>query len=220
MDSSREVAASAITVELVNQSDWWLPWLPVLGSLVVALVAFIGVIVSNRTNRAAIDASDQRAEQDRHDVRTRDFRTWQRDTTLEIAAAVVQAALAGQEEYSRIAHNAQIDSTDPSTFKEAARLGGVVGAATAKLMIVGAHDLADACRAMRNMMNSRETVLSVKALNSYLANVAAGESSEPEREAQLRLQLRGRLEDINQARGRFGEAAEAALRKTTELAPE
>lgn len=209
-----------LTVELVNQSDWWLPWLPVLGSMAVALVAFIGVVVSNRTNRAAIDASDQRADQDRHDARTRDFRTWQRDTTLEISATVVQAALEGQEEYFRIAHNAQIDANDPSTFKDAARVGGVVGAATAKLMIVGAHDLADASRSLRSAMNSREIVLAVKTFNRYIADVAAGAESEPERQSELRLQLDERLEIINQARGRFGEAAEAALRQTTELPTE
>lgn len=211
----------AITVELVNDSAWWLPWLPVVGSAVVAAVAFIGVIVSNRTNRAAITASDERAQQDRHDARTRDFRTWQRDTLLEIAAPVVQAALEGQEEYFRIAYSARANALDPATFDEVARLGGIVGAATAKLMIVGAHDLADECRAVRKAMNSRECVDAVIKMNQHISNTATGGTGDDvDKNVELRAELDACLEEINQARGYFGQAAETALRRTTDLTPE
>lgn len=66
----------SIPVRIMNSSNWWLPWLPVLGSFLVAIAALVSVILSNRTNRAAITASDKRAREDRHDARTRDFRTW------------------------------------------------------------------------------------------------------------------------------------------------
>ncbi|WP_139792047.1 hypothetical protein [Prescottella equi] len=216
---SGEIAGEVVRVELISQSGWWLPWLPVLGSVVVALVAFVGVIASNRTNRAAIDASDKRAEQDRHEARTRDFRTWQRDTTLEIASAVVQAALTAQEEYERISYDPKTDATDPASFREAARLGGVVGAATAKLMIVGAHGLASEGRALRNAMNSPEAVVAALNMNRFYAAVAAGTPLDSAREGELRSELDERMSKINSARASFGEAAEASLRQTTELPP-
>ncbi|MEU7767634.1 hypothetical protein AB0B25_21225 [Nocardia sp. NPDC049190] len=36
-------------------------WLPLLASLVVAVAALVGVLVNNRTNRAAVDAADERS---------------------------------------------------------------------------------------------------------------------------------------------------------------
>ncbi|MGQ4598661.1 hypothetical protein [Nocardia sp. R6R-6] len=35
-------------------------WLPLLGSLIVAVAALVGVLVNNRTNRAAVSAADER----------------------------------------------------------------------------------------------------------------------------------------------------------------
>jgi hypothetical protein len=51
-------------------ADWWQPYSPplvgLLGSIIVAGAAFLGVVESNRTNQRAIDAADER-ERDRWD---------------------------------------------------------------------------------------------------------------------------------------------------------
>ncbi|SDR08301.1 hypothetical protein SAMN04489765_3115 [Tsukamurella pulmonis] len=60
-----------LKVEVLNSASWWLPWLPVLGSLLVAVAAVIGVVINNRTNRDAIDAANERANDDRSDAERR-----------------------------------------------------------------------------------------------------------------------------------------------------
>lgn len=49
-----------VPVYITNASDWWVVWLPVLGSFLVALAALVIGIKSNRTNRAAIESADGR----------------------------------------------------------------------------------------------------------------------------------------------------------------
>lgn len=63
-------------------SGWWIPWLPVGTGMVVATVAFFGVLVNNRTNRLAIAAADGR-EVDK----------WRRDTLLKLCSEAVTASL-------------------------------------------------------------------------------------------------------------------------------
>ncbi|MFX0577475.1 hypothetical protein [Nocardia nepalensis] len=83
-------------------------WLPLLSSLIVAVVALVGVVINNRTNRDAITAADAR-NQTTLDTAQRNIETsnaaaerreqdkWRRDSiltavssTLETAAAVRQ----------------------------------------------------------------------------------------------------------------------------------
>jgi hypothetical protein len=68
-------------VRITNSSEWWLPWLPVLGSSLVALAAFVGVLLSNRTNRRAIEAADDR-----------EWVKWQREKLSGIADDVLTTA--------------------------------------------------------------------------------------------------------------------------------
>lgn len=209
-----------LVVEIVNQANWWLPWLPVLGSAIVAAAAVSGVAISNRTNRDAIRAADQRAEQDRRDARTKDFKSWQRDTLLEISSSVVETALSVADEYSRIAHSVKVDAREPVTFGEAARMGNKVGAAIGKLLIMGEHELAGACRVLRTAMNDEELVRSAIALNRYHASVSEGSEPNEAHQRELRARLEGGLATLNQARGDFGELAESALKHTTGLPTE
>lgn len=69
-------------IQIVQSSpDWWLAWLPVLGSALVAAAAFTGVIISNRTNRKAIEAADDR-----------EWVKWQREQLAAIADEIITAA--------------------------------------------------------------------------------------------------------------------------------
>jgi hypothetical protein len=74
--------ADAFPVEITNHTDWWQPWLPVASAFMVALVAFAGVLISNRTNRRAIDAADYR-----------EVEKWRRDTVLRLCPEAVTASL-------------------------------------------------------------------------------------------------------------------------------
>lgn len=69
-------------IEVIQSTpDWWIAWLPVLGSVVVAAAAFTGVILSNRTNRKAIDAADQR-----------EWVKWQREQLSTLANELLSVA--------------------------------------------------------------------------------------------------------------------------------
>lgn len=80
--SSTLLTASPLPVEIVDASPVWLPWLPVLGSLIVAAAAFFGVIVSNRTNRKAISASDDR-----------EHRSWRKDRCLDATSSMLENSI-------------------------------------------------------------------------------------------------------------------------------
>ncbi|GAA3969632.1 hypothetical protein [Gordonia caeni] len=56
-------------------------WLPFLGSCVVAVAAFAGVIKSNNTNRAAITAAD-----------AREFVRWQRESLTDLTNTITETA--------------------------------------------------------------------------------------------------------------------------------
>lgn len=69
-------------VEILSDADWWQPWLPVLGSTIVAAAAIVGIIKSNKTNRDAITAADDR-----------EFAKWRRETILKLSSEAATAAL-------------------------------------------------------------------------------------------------------------------------------
>jgi hypothetical protein len=63
-----------LPVEITNHTDWWVQWLPLAGSLVVGLVAFIGVVSTNR-------GSDKR-----------ELTKWRRETIMKLSADVLGGA--------------------------------------------------------------------------------------------------------------------------------
>lgn len=71
-----------LPVEITNASPAWMPWLPVLGSVIVAVAAFVGVFVSNRTNRKAIEASD-----------ARDHDTWRKSRCPDAATSLLEHSM-------------------------------------------------------------------------------------------------------------------------------
>jgi hypothetical protein len=103
------IPLNAIPVEITNHTDWWQPYVPpmvgLLGSLMVAAAAFLGVSLSNRTNLRAIEAADRRSTSELEASRERDFRVWQRDNQLRLSTEVVEAAIEAQGEYVDIAYS-------------------------------------------------------------------------------------------------------------------
>ncbi|OZE95533.1 hypothetical protein CH302_17075 [Rhodococcus sp. 15-2388-1-1a] len=72
-----------MVIEIVQaaSSAWWTPWLPLLGSALVAAAAFRGVVLSNRTNSRAISAADDR-----------EFLKWRREKVTDLSDEILTVA--------------------------------------------------------------------------------------------------------------------------------
>ncbi|MFE7742146.1 hypothetical protein [Nocardia sp. NPDC057455] len=75
-------------------------WLPLFGSLIVAIAALVGVLVNNRTNRAALTAADERnrvtldaaqrsVESTNAAAERREHDKWRRESVLTAVSAVL-----------------------------------------------------------------------------------------------------------------------------------
>ena len=211
------------------QSPLW-TWLgPLLlfgASLVASGVAFFGIRASNRTNRAAIVAADDRATTDRAADRDKNFRTWQRDTLLRLSSEVIEAALNCEDDYRRIGYMPTpmtLESADP--IEQAGRRIGVCGL---NMRLIGAHVAADRCRDLRSVSNSRSLLgamlefhkVYLQSLDPQNVNDAGLHATVAEK----RTEFEGLLGYLNNVRGDFGETVESELRRlaipaTTETAP-
>jgi hypothetical protein len=83
---------------------WLGPSLLFAASLAATAVSYFGIRKSNRTNRDAIGAADERAVADRAEMRDRDFRTWRRDALLRLAEEASQAAIEAHDLYFKVSH--------------------------------------------------------------------------------------------------------------------
>lgn len=89
-------SSSSLPVEIVNQTDWWQPYMPpmvgLLGSVIVAAMAFIGIMKSNRTNLRAIEAADTREREKWRSDSDREREKWHRDNLLRICSEAVRVS--------------------------------------------------------------------------------------------------------------------------------
>jgi hypothetical protein len=86
-----------LPVEIANQTQWWVQWLTVLGSVIVATAAFYVVIGTNRTSRE------------------RDFLVWRRDNLLRLAAEIAEWGSRAMNELNLVAHHHRYaNQVDPS----------------------------------------------------------------------------------------------------------
>ncbi|OBH17052.1 hypothetical protein [Mycolicibacter sinensis] len=200
-----------LPVEITNHTDWLPLWLPFITAIVGSLVALFGIFWSNRTNRQAIDAADARSNAELRESRDRDFRVWQRDTLLQIGQEVVQAAIEAQDEYGKIC--ALPDDLTPDSIEPIDRHGRAVGAGTARLALIGAHDAAQRCRELRVAINDPELVGALVQLHHFRrATSLAPPLQAQHRESHAKF---GELLDrINTRRAAFGETIEMELRRT------
>jgi hypothetical protein len=85
-----------LPVEIINQTDWWQPYVPplvgLLGSVIVASVAFIGITKSNRTNLRVIEAADTREREKWQSDSDRAREKWHRDNLLRICSEAVRVS--------------------------------------------------------------------------------------------------------------------------------
>lgn len=122
-----------LPVEIVNQTDWWQPYVPplvgLLGSILVAVVALYSVRKSNETSERAIDSADMR-ERERWQIdndrererwqsdRDREREKWHRDNLLRICSEAVRISREIQQHYNGAAR-ACLSFTDLTQAKNA-----------------------------------------------------------------------------------------------------
>ena len=99
-----EMYEAAFQIEVLNQTAWWQQWMPVLTALLVAWVAYAGVVKSNRSN-------DVRFARELVESRHRDFRLWRRDNLLRLGSEAVAAAQNSLHELTKISHAVGHDDT-------------------------------------------------------------------------------------------------------------
>lgn len=228
-----------IRVEVISQSSWWLPWLPVLASAIVAAVALTGVVLSYRTSRAAVAASrlaietnhlaitaaDNRAIADRSDAHDRDFRLWQRDNLLRLSADAIDSAVQARDELFATAHGPE--NVVWKKTRNAEQWNRKVGANAAMLRLIGAHGPADVCDNLRRVMSDRALIHRLAEFNSDYHRGLENEYAQGNFEdhqttewvVQARVEFDAGLHRIDEAREEFGRAVEYELRQFAVVVP-
>ncbi len=106
----------------MNQSDWWQPYVPplvgLLGAVIVASVAFIGIMKSNRTNLRAIEAADTREREKWQSDSDREREKWHRDNLLRICSEAVRVLREISHHYNEAAA-VSIKLLKPEEFDDA-----------------------------------------------------------------------------------------------------
>ncbi|MFI6368913.1 hypothetical protein ACIBG0_40080 [Nocardia sp. NPDC050630] len=114
-------------------------WLPLISALVIASVTLVGIRINNRTNRAAIVASDER-----------EYRKWQREMVLRQCGEAIETALHVHDEYWRTLTDRSDKDADEirATMDEhVAKLGVNV----AMLRMLNARTVAKPCDELRDV---------------------------------------------------------------------
>lgn len=158
--------------ELVTAApvDWWVTWLPTGTSLLVALIALVGVILNaNRNHRATLGAEALRAE----NAMLHELRATGRESTLDalyqVADSVKQLkafnrSMSGNtgkgrdDRRSARAFTAWVESFDDL---------GVLQRQSLRVRALGSQDVADAIDAVRNRMD--QFVMSLNPEGKFLA---------------------------------------------------
>ncbi len=210
-----------LPVELINHTSWLALWLPFVVAMLGSAVALFGVFWSNRTNRRAIDAADQRAREDRQDARDLEFRKWQRDTLLKLADQVVEAGIEAHDEYAKLASAGTLLRNED--FNKGADIidaqGRKIAANIARMRLIGAHETADRAADLRRAINDRELLGTVVEVYAAPKNRdAAKEEGRVDRfDAEMTARRHRRDEliaAIAAARAEFGQAVERELART------
>jgi hypothetical protein len=176
----------------VDPAHWWQVWLPFFGSILVAVAAFAGVVVSNRTNREAI-----------HSTRQLDHHKWLRETLLRLSCDGAGHAF----EIDRL-YNARSFETPDEVFTQnmlsvASELRKLSATADS-LRIIGFGDLATTCGEVRDAADR------VVAPANHHRHAMRSTSSSQEI-ASTRAAVDAELNRLGEAREKFVAQAHAAI---------
>jgi hypothetical protein len=177
----------------VQPTQWWLPWLPVLGSTLVAAVAFAGVVISNRTNRQAIAAA-----------RDLDHHKWLRDTLLRLGSDAAAHAFEVDRHYNRRSFQIADDLYTQHMLAVAGELRKLSATADS-LSIIGFPELAAKCSDIRNAADS--------VVDPAQRHRVAVQSGETDHVTRTRAAVERQLDLLATARREFVAHAELTLRR-------
>lgn len=202
------IGTSPLPVEITSHTEWWVQWLPLTGSALVAMAAVVGVILSNKT---ILEIS----RQEREEARQRDFLQWRREELRRLGSEVVEAAVEAINEYDKLPTlldepitRASLDPIDRACRRLAAN------AETLRFLI--APVTATRCIELHDLILSRELM---EAANKYRAALGrdkeAGLSPQAPSEATRAAEsdFNEHLQQVRVALRRVGEAVESALRQ-------
>jgi hypothetical protein len=209
------VAAPPLPVEIANHTEWWVQWLPLVGSAFVAIATLIGVILSNRTTLKI-------SRQEREDARHRDHLQWRREELRRLGTEVVRAASDAIDEYSKVANLIDQPIT-PVSMGPVDQASRVVAANAEILRFLGAYDAARCCIELRDLMLNSDLALSAKRCHTILQrDRAAGLSYENRTEDRKAAEsdFAGRLREVQVSLRGVGYAVEEELRQLGSVSAE
>lgn len=195
-------------VEITNHTEWWVQWLPVAGSALLAIGALVGVVLSNRMtlkiSRQEREGARQLSRLDREAARQRDYLQWRRETLSRLGTEVVEAAVEAIDEYGKFVNISTTMIADSPHIDRACRRIAANGEA---LRLLSAPVCATGCVELRDSIMDDELN---KAANEYRGR-KAGLTDEVTREAKARFDEGLRLIQVA-LQGVVG-AVESALRQ-------
>lgn len=145
----------SVIFNFAQTSPWWIPWIPFLGSLVVAIGAFYGIRKATENNQKAIEASN-----------TREVEKWRRETLIRLCeeASAAQRDIDRRYNHEAISTPNKWDEYQKAVWVGTRKLGSIADSFT----ILGASDLNDKCIAMREAAHA--VAKPAKALRSQAQN--------------------------------------------------
>jgi hypothetical protein len=173
-------AAPPLPVEIVNHTNCWEPYVPpfvgLLASLIVAGVAYRGVILSNRTNLVAITAADERSKQDRldaqerckqdrEDAHQREFRAWKREMILRLGTEAMEAFISAHVLFIKFGYSGTRmtrEEFEPPVTQAALRITETA----MTLQLLGVDEAAELCVELSGAISNTDILDATLALNT------------------------------------------------------
>lgn len=116
--------------------DWWVAWIPLLGSALVAIGAYYGIRKNSESNQKTIEASNER-----------EYDKWQRETLIRLCEEASTAQRDIDRRYNReaVTTDSKWEAYQDSVWMSTRKLGSIADSFT----ILGADNLNDKCVAMQ-----------------------------------------------------------------------
>jgi hypothetical protein len=202
------IDSAPLPVEITNHTEWWVQWLPLVASALVAIATLIGVVLSNRTTLRI-------SRREREDVRQRDFVTWRRKELQRLGTEVVRAARGVIDEYGKAA--SLVDQpTDAMTLGPIELSARPIAADAEILRFLGAYDAAGRCIKLHSFVTGLPLLKAVQRHKAaLLQDRAAGLRYEQPSEAlqAAKAELTDLLMEVQVGIRHFGYAIESDLRQ-------
>jgi hypothetical protein len=177
----------------MDNTHWWIPWLPLLGSILVTATAFLGVMINNRNSRAAIRSA-----------RMLDHHKWLRETLLQLGSHAAGHAF----EIDRL-YNVRSFATNDDVFTQnMLTLAGEIrrlSATADSLSLIGFPELAATCAEIRNAADQV-----VEPANTHRETIRS--AAPADHIQQTRAVVDAQLTALSEARKRFVEHAQSTLK--------